>query len=87
MQSEDFTKPEDHGREGSEAGCKVLVLLHAAPSGRTLVEIVDFTRLEAAVVRQAIIGLSERRRIKCIGRGTASRWYTVKHAANVVVPT
>ena len=84
---DEFTQPVDHGREGSPAGCAVLVLLHAHAQGMPLCDIVTHLNLPASDVRQAIIGLSERRRVKSIGRGTAARWYTVLHAASVAVQT
>jgi hypothetical protein len=83
MNDDTITQQEDHGREGSTAGCKVLVLLHAAPQGLSLPDIAIHCGLPSPVVRQAIIGLSERRRIKSLGRGTAARWYTMFHAARV----
>lgn len=73
--------PVDHGREGSAAGCAVLVALHARPDGMPLADLVEQLQLPAATLRQAIIGLSERRRVKSIGHGMGARWYTMPHAA------
>lgn len=82
---DDFTQPIDHGREGSPVACAVLVLLHAHAQGMPLADIVTHLQLPASDVRQAIIGLSERRRVRSIGRTTAARWYTMPHAAAVAV--
>lgn len=77
--------PVDHGREGSPAAVAVLLALNAHKPGLSLSELVTRLDLPAATLRQALIGLSERRRIKSIGHGMGARWYTVLHAAAMAV--
>ena len=77
--------PEDHGREGSIAACAVLVLLARHPHGLSLADLVTLLGLPSATLRQALIGLSERRRIKSVGHGMGARWYTMRHAAAIMV--
>lgn len=76
-----FTPPVDHGREGSPTAVLVLLALNAHKHGLSLAELGTRLDLPAAALRQALIGLSERRRVKSLGRGTAARWYTMPHAA------
>lgn len=77
-----FTPP-DHGREGSPTACAVLLALNSRPDGLSLTDLATHVRLPSADVRQAIVGLSERRRVRSLGRGLAARWYTMLHAMKV----
>ena len=76
-----MTPPEDPGHEGSKAGCAVLVALHQHPEGLTLADLGSLLGLEPRVLRSALIGLSERRRIKSVSRTNEARWFTMPHAA------
>jgi len=76
----DLTQPLPHGAEGSDTACAVLLLLHRRPDGLALATIATLLRVDAHDVRQAIIGLSERGRVRSVGRSTAARWYTTRHA-------
>jgi DNA-binding IclR family transcriptional regulator len=69
-----------HGAEGSDTCCAVLRLLHRRPEGLALVDIARALQTEVYDVKQALIGLSERGRVRSVGRGTAARWYTTPHA-------
>lgn len=73
-------KPLPHGAEGSDTACAVLRLLHRRPDGLAAVDIATTLQVEVYDVRQAIIGLSERGRVRSVGRSTAARWYTTPHA-------
>ena len=76
-----MTPPEDPGREGSTAGCAVLVALHQHARGLTLDDLGSLLGLEPRVLRAAINGLCDRRRIKSVSRTNEARWFTMPHAA------
>jgi DNA-binding IclR family transcriptional regulator len=76
-----MTPPEDAGLEGSRAACDVLVTLHQHPEGLTLEDLGSLLALDARTLRRALIGLSERRRIKSVSRTIDARWFTSLHAA------
>jgi len=83
MSEPTFTPPVEHGREGSPTACAVLLALNSRPEGLSLEDLTSHVRLPIADVRQAIVGLSERRRVRSLGRGRNARWYTTLHAAGV----
>jgi hypothetical protein len=75
------TKPLPPEAEGSDVCCAVLRLLHRRPDGLALTALAATLQCEVYDVRLAIIGLSERGRVRSVGKDTASRWYTTPHAA------
>jgi DNA-binding IclR family transcriptional regulator len=72
--------PEDPGHEGSKAACAVLVALHQHADGLTLADLGSLLGLDPRTLRAALIGLSERRRVKSVSRTTEARWFTMFHA-------
>ena len=85
MAETSFTPPVDHGREGSDTACAALLALALNVNGLSLIDLAAHIGRPPADVRQAIVGLSERRRVRSLGRGINARWYTVLHAANAEV--
>lgn len=85
MQDHDpYQPPQHHSHEGSDAACSVLVALTKRPDGMTLEQLHALLGLEHATLRQALIGLSERRRIKCVTTRGQPHWFTAPHATKMV---
>jgi hypothetical protein len=73
-------KPVQPGDEGSDTCCAVLRLLHRRPDGLALKDIASTLQSEIYDVRLALIGLSERGRVRSVGKDPAARLYTTPHA-------
>lgn len=69
------TPEDDHGREGSETGLRVLRALHACgPAGLGFAPLCAALQLPPFAVRHALLGLQRRHRVACLGRSTAAIW-------------